>query len=294
MRGINAIDADSLIVSGSQAMNNAEVGFAVDPTSNAVQIRGNTAFGTLGSAATEQDTGFLLDGSNMTIEGNTSYKVGGQLHRGFDVDAAGTLVFRDNEAYMNQFAFVIRNQSGEIVDNYAHDNFRGFELDDYDAAAASTARGNRSINNTTYGFFVDRNYVLHGNLAQGNDVGFHADEISSTIGSGAFLGTGYDAANVAFGNQTGIAVQSGVAQYNRVVGNAVDGIRATFNPVDIVGNIVYGNSVGIHVSAQFRGTPCSAIFPTTTRIRRSTSTTRPRAAAGRLACESTITRCGRT
>lgn len=254
VRGLNAVDADSLIVSGSQAMNNAEVGFAIDPTSNAVVIRNNTAFGTLGSSATEQDTGFLLDGSNMTIEGNTSYKVGGQLHRGFDVDAAGTLVFRDNEAYMNQFAFVIRNQSGEVIDNYAHDNFRGFELDDYDAAAPSAAHGNRSINNTTYGYFVDRNYVLHGNLAQGNEVGFHADEISSAIGSGAFLGTGYDAANVAIANQTGIVVQNGAALYNRVVGNAVDGIRATLNPVDIIGNIVYGNSVGIHVSAQFRGT----------------------------------------
>lgn len=254
LRGLNAVDADSLVVGNSLAMNNAEVGFAIDPTSNGVQIRGNTAFGTLGNAATEQDTGFLLDGSNMTIEGNTAYKVGGQLHRGFDVDAAGTLAFHDNEAYMNQFGFVIRNQSGEIADNYAHDNFRGFDLDDYDAVAKSTARGNRSINHASEGFSVARNYVLHGNFAQGNNVGFFTDEISSSIGSGAFLGTGYDAANVAIANQTGIVVQNGVAQYNRVVGNAVDGIRATLNPVDIVGNVVYGNSVGIHVSAQFRGT----------------------------------------
>jgi Ca2+-binding RTX toxin-like protein len=257
VRGVNVVDADSLVIAESRAMNNAEVGFAVDPTSQGVHFRGNTAFGTLGSAATEQDTGFLLDGSNMTIEQNTSYKVGGLLHRGFDVDASGTLVFRDNEAYMNQFGFVIRNQAGEVADNYAHDNFRGFEFDDYDAASATMAHGNRAINNSSHGFWVERNYVLHGNLAQGHDVGFHADEISSAIGTGAFLGTGYDAANVAIANQTGIVVQNGVALYNRVIGNAVDGIRATLNPVDIIGNIVYGNSVGIHASAQFRGTRVS-------------------------------------
>ncbi|MEX2185287.1 MAG: right-handed parallel beta-helix repeat-containing protein, partial [Pirellulales bacterium] len=257
VRGLGAVDADGLLVTDNTAMNNAEIGFSVDPTSDGVQILGNTAFGTLGSSTTEQDTGFLLDGSNATIERNVAYKIGGQLHRGFDVDAAGTLAFRDNEAYMNQVGFFIRNQSGDIADNYAHNNFRGFELDDYDSAAATAVHGNRAIDNTTQGFYVNRNTLLYGNLAQGNDVGIYADDTSSTIGTGQFLGAGYDAANVAIANQVGIEALNGVVQYNRAVGNAVDGIRLTRNPVDVIGNIVYGSSVGIHVSAQFRGTRVS-------------------------------------
>src|SRR5207247_4904691 len=75
-RGLSAVDADRLVVDDSKAFNNASIGFFVESDTSDARLSGNEAFGTTGNSTTDQDTGFFLRGTRLTVEGNTSYRVG--------------------------------------------------------------------------------------------------------------------------------------------------------------------------------------------------------------------------
>jgi hypothetical protein len=105
--------------------------------------------------------------------------------------------------------------------------------------------GDVAFDNGSYGFYLSGNVVAAGDVAYGQ------------AGSAGFFAQ-YGAVvqqSVAHDNGTGIAIGygSGQAIGNRVFANAGDGIYAGYaGSATVQGNVVYSNSVGIHVSQAYQ------------------------------------------
>ncbi|MCA9262213.1 MAG: right-handed parallel beta-helix repeat-containing protein [Planctomycetales bacterium] len=255
--GLSIENSSHVTVQGVTAFDNRDTGFFVDNASSQIALEGNVAYGTTGNSDTDQNTGFLLNGEDMRIERNVAYKVGTQLHRGFDIDATGDLVVWNNEAFNNQVGMFIRAESATVANNTAHDNDTGFSLDDFSAASVSTAYDNEALQNDLIGFDVSRNFVLYRNVATENATGVYVDQLTSSVGTDLFLGSPTPYENQIYANNIGVDVRAGTVQFNRVFGNDAIGIRALQNPSTIRGNVVFGNSTGLDVGTISRGTTVS-------------------------------------
>jgi len=253
--GLVAHNADRLRVSDSLAFHNAVTGFHVDSDSANVVVMDNEAYGTTGNGSIDQNTGFGLYGYNMLVQGNTSYKVGSQLDYGFYIDNAGGLTFQDNLAYNNNYGARIQTDQGDVHDNIARDNNKGFWLNDDNGSARTAAYDNTADDNDEQGFVLESNLELYRNVASRNATGIHISSGSNVyVGTDALLHAGSEGANLVFLNDTGVSAQyGGTIRYNRIFANTNYGVRLQRNAAYVIGNAIYGNSVGVFINAYYSG-----------------------------------------
>ena len=249
--GLNARRAHRLTLENNVAFNNASIGFQFDggfPTNDAF-VRGNIAIGTTASSSTDQNTGYDLDGSRLTVEDNISYKIGSQVGTGLHVDSDEGSTVTGNLTFNNVTGLnVAIDREGSVSGNTSRDNDTGIVLDDNNGGDRLQVFGNTAIDNDGVGFSVAGNIEMYGNTATENATGIDLNGSSSLVGSDPSL-----ARNVVFANTNGIIASDGTVQYNRVFGNTNHGIRLDFSDVDVVGNAVYGNSSGIVLTNAFDG-----------------------------------------
>ncbi|HEV8606351.1 MAG TPA: right-handed parallel beta-helix repeat-containing protein [Tepidisphaeraceae bacterium] len=239
--GLVATDADRLNVTSNTSYNNALYGFYVNTDVEDAVISGNIAYGTTGSTDTDQDTGFYLRGTRMTVNGNTAYKVGNQVGNGIYIDTANQLSLTNNLTYNNAAGITVFTPQASISGNETRNNGTGMLVSDSDGVSRSQVFNNNTHDNAT-GLQIDGNVEAHDNTSRLN------------TGAGILMTTSandntWAHDNYVIHNATGIQAAFGRLFHNRIMGNTGSGILLPYSSVLVNANSVYGNSVGIEVAA---------------------------------------------
>jgi len=244
-RGVEAANADGLVLDHMLAFENALYGFHVDAASSQVLVMNSEAWGTTGTGSIDQDTGFYLQGDQMTVRGNVAYKVGAQSGNGIYVDSADLLLLHDNLAYNNVNGITVITNQAEVHHNETRDNDRGLYVDDAAGAVRTAVHDNLSQDNDADGMVFQSNVDAYNNLSILNN------------GAGIALGNSTSGTvvhhNTVSRNGTGIDADSGTIEFNRVFGNTGAGIFTDWGNLLINANMVFGNAVGIDVRGIFGG-----------------------------------------
>jgi len=233
-------DADGLTLADSLAFNNAAGGFYVNNDATDVLVSGNEAYGSTGNTNTDEDIGFQLRGTRMTVVNNRAYKVGAQFGDGIDVDSADQLIVHDNLAFNNVNGITISTVQGDIYNNETRANSRGLYVTDTNATLRTTVHGNSTHDNGADGLYLEGNLDAFGNNSVVNG------------GSGIVMTTAPNSSahdNYVSRNGTGVTVQNGDVTHNRIVGNTGAGILVNGGSFIVLnGNSVYGNARGIEAA----------------------------------------------
>ncbi|MHC4179202.1 MAG: right-handed parallel beta-helix repeat-containing protein, partial [Planctomycetota bacterium] len=170
------------------------------------------------------DSGLYIVGA---IGGVTDSLAFDNTDYGIYLSNPGNAIVEANEVYGNQYGLRVNNTvSGTetVVGN----------------ADLSLGRGNLAYANSNHGIWISSRVTAVGNTAYGHR-GADGD-------TGIIVGGGTARNNLAFDNYWGITVAAGNVQANRVYDNLSVGIRTT-GSADVLGNAVYSNPNGIHITA---------------------------------------------
>ena len=244
-QGFVAFNADRLTLTGNVSFNNALRGYYVETDVEDAVIRNNIAYGTTGRAENDQDVGFYLRGTRMTVDGNTAYKIGSQFGDGIYIDSANSLTFTHNLAYNNTNGFTVYLSQGTLHDNEARDNSRGLLAYDSDGAQRSTVYANKLHDNDT-GLWLEPTVEAYNNL------------VTSNRGPGIFVNSNANDEtwvhdNYVVRNALGIQARAGRVYQNRIVGNTGTGLLLDYSGVYASANVVYGNAIGIEIDGYYAG-----------------------------------------
>ena len=250
----------NLVVTGDLAFGNdegVEITGPTDPNRIALLDRANREDG---SACIEVRDGDYVTLSHLTIVGA---RTGVWVHNSSDHFTGSHLVVTDNTSndYFNLGAGIrIESDVARLTASDVYNNDAGIIVET-DASApltvigsadpagnpdVSLGLGNRIHDNESYGVFVRGNVLVAGNTVYGN-AGWPEAGIDARYGADIID-------NVVFGNITGIINQvGGVVSGNRVYANSGTGISVDFDDVDVVGNVVYSNEIGIGTHSYYNG-----------------------------------------
>jgi parallel beta-helix repeat protein len=171
---------------------------------------------------------------NATFVNNTIYAEG----TGIEADSNAAVVTGNIVHDTSSTGLSLGGTNAQVSGNQVYGNNLGIVV----AGSGSTVQSNRVFDNTvgidaTNGDTVSANTV-YGQTSDGIDM----------MGGSTALG------NVVYDNGTGIRVQGGVVEANRVYGNSGAGISGSEGQASIVGNHVYGNAVGVDLGSSYSGT----------------------------------------
>ncbi|MBI3867660.1 MAG: right-handed parallel beta-helix repeat-containing protein, partial [Verrucomicrobia bacterium] len=242
-QGLVAFNADRLTLVNNVAYENSLRGFYVDTDVDGAVIRNNVAYGTTGNASIDQDGGFYLRGSRMTVDGNIAYKVGSQFGDGIYVDSASALTYVNNLAYNNTNGLTVILSQGVVHDNEARNNGRGLLVNDTDGSLRTPVYQN-NVHDNDVGLVAQGSTETYNTRVTLNRVGI----LLSSAGDNTWVRDNY-----VVKNSYGIEANAGRVFRNRVVGNLVDGLLLDANPVYSDSNIIYGNAVGIEIVGSSAG-----------------------------------------
>ncbi len=245
-QGFSASNATGITLAKNVAFNNATCGFYVDSTVQNAVLTGNIAYGTTGDTNTEQDTDFHLRGGNLTVDGNTAYRIGSQFGSGIFIDdSVSTVTLSHNLVYNNSDGVTAYVSQAAIFGNEVRNNERGMLVSAYDNSQRTLIYQNNVHDNGT-GLVLESNTEAYGNTSAANTgAGIYLDDHA---GDNTWVHGNYSV-----NNGTGIEAETGRIYQNRVAGNSGDGLLLDSGSVYASGNIVYGSSVGIEVDGEGAG-----------------------------------------
>ena len=187
------------------------------------------------------------------IYGNSYYGV-------FSGDRSANGKFQGNRVHDNgQYGFYLRRRGHEVTGNEVYAQRTGITLTDGGRITSNTAYGNE------FGISVNApsgsaGLVENNRVYQNTDTGIDAQGAVEVLRNEVFAHQGGAVAisvlngvvardNVVYGNDTGISLQDGLVDKNRVFNNTIgiDAVSGTVESTKIHGNQVYSNSTGVQI-----------------------------------------------